>query len=124
MSSMAHTGERAIAGRKSGMFELGDTVTWEAKHFGFTQHLQVRITALDFPHHFRDEMLRGVFKVMRHDHYFREHDGMTEMLDEFYYESPLGLLGKLADTIFLRRYMQRLLQRRNEEIKRIAESTA
>ena len=32
--SMAHTGERAIAGRTSGLVEEGDTVTWRARHLG------------------------------------------------------------------------------------------
>jgi hypothetical protein len=34
MASTAHTGERAIAGRTSGLIELGETVTWRARHFG------------------------------------------------------------------------------------------
>jgi hypothetical protein len=29
--SVAHTGERAVAGRASGLFEAGDEVTWEAR---------------------------------------------------------------------------------------------
>jgi ligand-binding SRPBCC domain-containing protein len=121
ISSMAHTSERAIAGRISGMFELGDTVTWQARHLGFTQQLQVKITAVNYPSHFRDEMIRGIFKVMRHDHYFSEKKGIITMRDAFYYESPLGILGKLADALFLRRYMTRLLQQRNAVIKELAE---
>jgi ligand-binding SRPBCC domain-containing protein len=111
--SMAHTGERAIEGRSSGLFQLGDTVTWEARHLGFRQRLQVQITALSFPTHFRDEMIRGPFKLMRHDHYFLEAAGITEMRDHFYYEMPFGIIGWLFDQLYLRHYMRRLLQRRN-----------
>ncbi|HLY32815.1 MAG TPA: hypothetical protein VKQ36_17460 [Ktedonobacterales bacterium] len=32
--SMAHTHERPIAGVTVGILHLGDTVTWEAVHFG------------------------------------------------------------------------------------------
>jgi ligand-binding SRPBCC domain-containing protein len=120
--SMAHTGERAIAGRTTGIFGLGDSVTWEARHFGLVQRLEVRITALSFPSHFRDEMVRGAFRVMRHDHYFREEaGGITRMTDHFYYEAPLGILGRIADLLFLRRYMRRLLLRRNAFIRQLAE---
>lgn len=122
LDSLSHTGERVVAGRSSGQFELGDTVTWEARHLGFTQQLQVRITVLDFPAHFRDEMIRGIFRVMQHDHYFREVDGVTTMTDEFYYEAPLGLLGRLADLLFLKSYMRALLLQRNTCIRKIAES--
>ena len=42
--SMKQTNEKAIAGRTSGLCELGDTVTWEATHFGLRQQLSVEIT--------------------------------------------------------------------------------
>ena len=32
--STAHTQERAIAGKTTGLIELGETVTWRAKHVG------------------------------------------------------------------------------------------
>jgi hypothetical protein len=39
----------------------------------------------------------------------------------FDYVAPLGVLGKLADRLFLERYMRRLLEERNAVIKRMAE---
>ena len=44
------------------------------------------------------------------------------MTDIFDYKSPLGLLGKLADTLFLEQYMTNLLSDRNRVIKEFAES--
>ena len=44
------------------------------------------------------------------------------MIDELNYEAPLGFLGKLADVIFLKKYMTNLILKRNEFIKEIAES--
>lgn len=46
------------------------------------------------------------------------------MIDVFDYTSPLGPLGSLADLLFLRRYMTRLLRDRNAYLKREAESAA
>jgi hypothetical protein len=43
--SPAQTGEKAIAGRTSGLIEQGETVTWQAKHFGVVQQLTSKITA-------------------------------------------------------------------------------
>ncbi|MBL4586744.1 MAG: cell division protein, partial [Flavobacteriales bacterium] len=34
LESTAQTREQAIAGKTSGMMELGEQVTWKAKHFG------------------------------------------------------------------------------------------
>ena len=43
------TQERAIAGVTHGLIELGDEVTWEARHFGIRQTLKVRITGFERP---------------------------------------------------------------------------
>ena len=43
-------------------------------------------------------------------------------MDHFNYESPLGVLGKLADSLFLKKYMTDLLVKRNSIVKDFAES--
>jgi ligand-binding SRPBCC domain-containing protein len=121
VASTAHTGERAIAGRTSGLIELGETVTWRARHFGVWQNLTSKITEYEYPIYFADEMVTGAFKSFRHDHYFVGINGQTVMKDSFLFESPLGWLGKLANYLFLTRYMTILLVKRNEVIKQIAE---
>lgn len=124
MASTAETGERAVAGRTSGLMELNDEVTWEAKHLGVRQRLTSKITALERPRMFVDEMQRGAFKSLRHLHLFEETGGGTLMKDELTFVSPLGLLGRLADWLFLENYMRRFLIKHNEHIKRVAEERA
>ena len=80
--SMAHTGERAVAGRTCGLIGLGESVTWEARHLGVQQRLTSRITAFDRPVYFRDEMTAGAFRSFEHDHRFEEVGGETIMVDE------------------------------------------
>lgn len=124
MGSTARTKERAIAGTTSGLISLGETVTWEAVHFGVTQHLTSKITRMERPHLFVDEMERGIFRSISHLHEFKEVPGGTLMLDTFDYTSPLGPLGRLADRLFLERYMRNLLLERNSYLKRAAEGQA
>ncbi len=121
LDSMEHTGEKVVAGRLSGLCELNDQVTWEAKHLGFTQQLTVRITKMDKPYFFEDCMLKGAFASMRHEHHFTEESGITTMKDVFYFESPLGILGRLVNFFFLKGYMTRLLIQRNEAIRKQVE---
>jgi ligand-binding SRPBCC domain-containing protein len=121
MASTSYTGERAVAGVTSGMMNLGDEVTWEAVHFGVRQRLTSRITAMERPRLFVDEMQRGAFKRWHHTHTFESRDGGTLMIDMADYASPLGLLGHLADRLFLENYMTRLLLVRNVHIKQVAE---
>src|SRR5882757_2811493 len=124
VASTRHTGEIAIAGRTSGLIELNETVTWRAKHFGIWQTLTAKVTEMAAPYFFADEMVKGAFKSFRHEHHFAEHKGYTLMTDIFVFESPLGILGKLADMLFLKRYMCNLLVKRNVVIKEFAERNA
>jgi len=120
--STAASRERAVAGVTSGLLGPGDEVTWEATHFGVRQRLTSRITAFDPPRRFVDEMVRGTFRRFRHEHQFLATDAGTEIVDVFDYTSPLGPLGWAADLLFLRRYMTRLLRRRNAYLKQVAEA--
>jgi ligand-binding SRPBCC domain-containing protein len=122
MRSVAHTGEVAVAGRTSGLIELGESVTWRARHFGVTQHFTSKITAFDAPRYFQDSMQRGAFKSFVHDHYFTERDdGGVVMKDVLAFSAPLGVLGRIAEKLVLRRYLERLLIGRAAVIKESAE---
>jgi len=116
------TGEQAIAGVTSGLIGSGEEVTWRAKHLGVWQTLTVRITKFERPNYFADEMLRGAFKQMQHQHYFEATSAGTIMQDVFAYTSPWGLWGRLADTLFLERYLRHFLTERNRILKQEAES--
>ena len=122
--SMAQTGERAVAGRTSGLIGLGESVTWQARHLGVCQRLTSRITAFDRPTHFRDEMTAGAFRSFAHDHRFEERDGGTVMTDEVVFRSPFGPLGRLVDYVFMTGYLRRLLAGRCLAIKQEAEAVA
>ena len=122
MASAGQTGERAVAGRTSGLIEPGETVTWEARHFGVKQRLTVKITEMSFPHSFEDEMLKGAFASMHHRHEFEEVNGITVMRDYFRFSAPLGILGRVAEKLFLTAYMERFLEIRNAHLKAAAEA--
>jgi ligand-binding SRPBCC domain-containing protein len=118
------TQERAVGGVTHGLLELGDTVTWRARHLGVTQYLTSQISVFDRPRHFRDSQVRGAFHRFDHDHYFEvAPDGGTVLRDIFDFEAPLGWLGRLAERLFLTEYMRRFLTVRALAVKAAAEST-
>lgn len=120
--STAHTNEEAIAGVTEGLIEYGEWVTWKAKHFGVYQKSTSKITAFDYPNFFTDEMQKGIFKSFKHEHIFKNTVAGTLMTDVFVYIAPLGVLGRLADVLFLERYMKQLLKTRNDIVKEFAET--
>jgi ligand-binding SRPBCC domain-containing protein len=121
-ASTIHTHERVVAGVASGLMSLGQEVTWYARHFGIWQRLTSRITAFDPPRHFRDSLVRGAFRRFDHDHFFSQCGEVTVMRDVFDFESRLGILGRIADRLFLTRYLKHFLITRNAVIKETAET--
>jgi ligand-binding SRPBCC domain-containing protein len=126
LAGNVHSGEKAVAleGVTSGLIDAGQRVTWRARHFGVVWTLTSEITAMDWPVFFQDAMTRGPFGFMQHDHSFRSLSAdETEMTDLLCFSAPLGWLGRVAESIFLARYMRALLRERNRVVQQIAESS-
>lgn len=116
LAGNVHWGEPAVAvaGVSSGLLAHHHRVTWRARHFAFRHRLTSEITAFDRPAYFQDRMVHGIFRYMRHDHYFRAVSPTeTQMRDVFAFGAPVP---------FLAGYMRKLLEERNAAIKSIAES--
>jgi ligand-binding SRPBCC domain-containing protein len=118
---MQSSGERAISGVTSGLIGLGDDVTWRARHFGVVWQLTSKITEYEWPDRFVDEMQRGPFASFCHEHRFEQQGQTTTMVDVVDYRLPLGLLGALADAVFVGRSLHRLIEERNRYVKATAE---
>src|SRR5258705_1516188 len=95
LAGNVHFGETAVAlgGVTSGLIGTAQSVTWRAKHLGVWQNLTSKITAMEPPTYFRDEMVQGSFRFMKHDHFFQSlSPGQTEMKDIFCFAAPLPVL--------------------------------
>lgn len=120
--STSGTNEQAIAGTTSGLIKMNEYVTWEATHFGIRQQLTSKITTYNRPFHFRDEQIKGAFKCIKHDHYFKKNGNEIIMKDVFEFESPYGIFGQLFNKLILTKYLTKFLITRNNLIKDFAES--
>ena len=118
------TGEKAIAGVTSGKMQLHDFVTFEARHFGIRQRLTSQIVEYERPHYFIDQMTKGPFKRLRHEHRFEPINGGTMMIDVMDFASPFGPIGTLVDKLLLAKYMASFLARRGHALKEVAEIEA
>jgi len=120
--SLSHTKEEAVAGITTGLINLNDTVTWKARHLGKDRIFKSRITALERPLIFCDEMAEGDFRSLRHEHHFKSVENGTIMIDIMNFEVPYGGFGKLFSRVYLTKYMRRMLEMRNKILKEYAES--
>ena len=119
--SAAFSSERVVPpGRTEGLLELGDLVAFEGDGGAGARSPP----ALDRPRRFDDQMVQGSFKWLRHFHEFESANGITTMRDTLEWEPPLGLVGRLADRLFLRRHMHWFVSTKQNGLKRMAEAQA
>lgn len=117
--SAAFTRERLVApGRLDGLLAEGDLVCFEGRHFGMRHRFCARITHLDRPRVFVDEMTEGFFRSLRHAHWFSAHDGGTLMTDHLEWRAPLG---RLMDAVYMTRHLRWFVRAKQERLKEIIE---
>jgi ligand-binding SRPBCC domain-containing protein len=69
--------------------------------------------------HFIDEQKLGPFSLWYHQHFFEAKDGGVEMTDEVVWAVPLGLLGRLANTLFVNRSVKDIFEFRRQAVESI-----
>lgn len=66
---------------------------------------------------FVDSQERGPYRAWWHEHRFVERDGKTIMEDIVHYAPPLGLLGAIANKLFVERMLRRIFNFRRSAIR-------
>src|SRR5882757_1162334 len=120
--SMTRHKEEAVAGIRFGLIEKDESVTWKAKHLFKTRLLRSKITEMIKPKIFVDEQSQGDFKMMKHEHHFKSCENGTIMIDLIHFETPYGSVGKWFNTLYLTKYVKKLIEQRNKTIKEFAET--
>ena len=122
VASSTDIAARAVGGRRSGLSGAGDETVWSARFCGLRFRLTTRIDQFAPPTRFGDTMTRGLLRRFAHVYGFRAlPGGDCAMSDELHVEAPGGPLGRLVEAVYLTRRMRRLVRRRLEHIKRVAE---
>ena len=120
--SAAFSSERIVEpGRTKGLLEQGDLIAFEGRHFGIRYRFAARIVELNRPVRFVDEMVHGALKRLRHIHEFEWIGNATVMRDIIEWQAPFGFIGRLADTLFLRRHIAWFVSTKQRALKQIAE---
>lgn len=99
--------------------QAGTLIDYRLRLFGVPLRWRTRIESFEAPHRFIDTQIRGPYRLWRHTHEFSETSGGTRMLDRVEYQLPLGLLGGLAHSLFVRRTLARIFDFRHEAALRL-----
>lgn len=86
---------------------------------GVKMNWVTEITQIRKNMYFIDEQRSGPYSIWHHEHHFREVEGGVEMRDILYYKVPFGLVGKLADFLFVKAKVKQIFEFRNLRINEL-----
>ena len=83
---------------------------------GFKLNWMTEITHVAHEKYFIDEQRFGPYQFWHHQHHFREIPGGVEMNDILTYGMPMGVLGRLANHLFVAEKLQQIFDYRKKKI--------
>jgi len=87
--------------------------------FGIPLNWQTEITNVNRPQNFTDIQTKGPYKVWEHTHTFIQKENGILMKDEIKYQIPFGILGQLAQTLFIKDKVKEIFQFREKALEKI-----
>jgi uncharacterized protein (TIGR01777 family) len=78
---------------------------------------RTRITTWEPGQRFADLQEKGPYRFWWHEHTFQADGGRTVMEDRVYYTPPLGLVGRLANRVFIRSTLRKIFRYRGDVIR-------
>ncbi|HJY11597.1 MAG TPA: SRPBCC family protein [Flavobacterium sp.] len=83
---------------------------------GIVLNWMTEITHIRNEEYFIDEQRFGPYKFWHHQHHFKAIEGGTEMTDILTYGLPMGILGRIANKIFVADKLQQVFNFRKEKV--------
>ncbi|MFM7022299.1 MAG: SRPBCC family protein [Flavobacteriales bacterium] len=81
---------------QSGTMYPGQLIEYTVKPFGFfALNWITEITHVQEGHYFVDEQRLGPYRLWHHEHFLKEENGKTLMIDKVHYVLPFGIFGKI-----------------------------
>jgi len=77
------------------------------------------ITEVEDEKFFVDEQRKGPYAIWHHEHYFKEIEGGVEMTDIVHYKNPLGAVGEIANSLFVKRQLRKIFEFRFRKVEEI-----
>jgi ligand-binding SRPBCC domain-containing protein len=70
------------------------------------------ITHVHEPNYFIDEQRFGPYSLWHHKHFFKEIEGGIQMDDLIHYKIPMGFIGDIANSLFIRSQIHEIFEYR------------
>lgn len=84
---------------------------------GIKMYWLTEITHLVEKKYFVDEQRFGPYSFWHHQHFIKEVEGGVEMIDIIHYKLPLGILGRIANALFVKKQLAEIFNYRYEKLE-------
>ncbi|MDE3195557.1 MAG: SRPBCC family protein [Acidobacteriota bacterium] len=108
-----------ILNPESLVMKAGAEIDYVIGWLGLPMKWKTVITGYDPPHRFIDEQARGPYALWRHEHTFEETPEGVVIRDRVDYRLPLGILGRIAHALLVRRQLEAIFRYRRKTIAAI-----
>jgi len=111
-----HMGFEILSGAAEEMY-AGQIITYTVRPLlGIPLTWVTEITHVKSGSYFVDEQRFGPYALWHHKHFFKEIDGGVECTDIVDYKLPMGILGQLAHSLFVKRQLQSIFDYREDKL--------
>ena len=86
---------------------------------GIKMHWVTEITHVMDKNYFVDEQRFGPYTFWHHKHFLKEVPGGVEMIDIVHYKAPFGILGKIANALFISKQLKKIFDYRFKKMEEI-----
>ena len=97
--------------------EKGSLIDYTIRLFGIPIHWRTLISDYEPPFRFVDQQIKGPYTFWHHTHTFQSVDGGVEIIDKVKYSLPMGWLGTLAHSIWVRKDLEKIFEHRKTVIQ-------
>ncbi len=86
---------------------------------GIPLYWMTEITQVKDKEYFIDEQRYGPYELWNHQHHFKVIEGGIEMTDIVHYRNPLGFLGTIANSLFVKTKLMQVFQFRFKAVEEL-----
>ena len=104
--------------------EVGAVIDYRLHYHGVPLGWTSQIEVWEPGRQFVDRQLRGPYGLWHHRHTFSEQAAGTVIEDEVHYAAPFGVLGELAQPLFVERDLRRIFDYRQQAVRHILDAEA
>lgn len=99
------------------IMKAGALIDYTIQVLGVEQRWTTLITSYEPPYRFVDEQIKGPYAFWHHTHTFTETPAGALIKDEVRYAVPFGWAGKIAQSLFVKKELEKIFRFRAETIE-------